>query len=40
MFVFASDDGIEVLKKAKIISVDGTFRSCPPPFLQVTKLTF
>jgi hypothetical protein len=38
--VFASDTGIEVLKKAKIISVDGTFRSCPPPFLQVTKFNY
>jgi hypothetical protein len=36
MMIFASDLGIEVLSKAKIISVDGTFRSCPPPFLQVT----
>jgi hypothetical protein len=33
--VFASNEGIEVLKRAKTISIDGTFTSCPPPFIQV-----
>ena len=35
MLVYASDAGIEVLQRASIISVDGTFASCPAPFLQV-----
>ena len=35
MLVYASDAGIEVLRRASIISVDGTFASCPAPFLQV-----
>jgi len=35
MLVFASDFGIEVLEKAAVISIDGTFRSAPEPFCQV-----
>jgi hypothetical protein len=35
LMVFASDSGIEVLRRAKTISVDGTFTSVPPPFLQL-----
>ena len=35
VLIFASDAGIEVLQRAKVISVDGTFSSSPPPFLQL-----
>jgi hypothetical protein len=35
IMVFASDSGIEVLRRAKTISVDGTFSSVPGPFLQL-----
>ena len=38
MMVFASDAGIEVLRRTTTISVDGTFNSCPPPFIQVFVL--
>jgi hypothetical protein len=36
LLVFVSDSGVEVLKRAKTISVYGTFNSCPAPFLQVS----
>jgi hypothetical protein len=35
MIICASDTGLEVLKRAEVLSVDGTFASCPPPFVQV-----
>jgi hypothetical protein len=35
LMVFASDSGVQVLRRAETISVDGTFTSCPPPFVQV-----
>jgi len=38
MMVFASDAGIEVLRRSKTISVDGTFSSTPAPFTQVFVL--
>ncbi len=33
--VFASDFAIEKLEMAEVISVDGTFSTCPPPFHQL-----
>jgi hypothetical protein len=39
MIICASDTGFEVLKRAKTISVDGTFATCPPPFLQVKNFS-
>jgi hypothetical protein len=35
MMVFASDTGIELLRRATTISVDGTFSSVPAPFIQL-----
>jgi hypothetical protein len=36
MIICASDTGLEVLKRAEVLSVDGTFASCPSPFIQVS----
>lgn len=33
--IFASDRSLEILKKAEIISVDGTFGTAPAPFYQI-----
>jgi hypothetical protein len=33
--VFASNEGVEVLRRSPFISVDGTFGSSPPPFGQL-----
>ena len=35
MAIFASEFGIEMLKKAPIIAVDGTFSTCPSPWCQL-----
>jgi hypothetical protein len=35
LMIFASDSGIEALRRASTISVDGTFSTAPPPFVQV-----
>ncbi|MBM3938788.1 MAG: transposase [Sphingomonadales bacterium] len=35
MAIFASDYGISVLEKARVIYVDGTFSKAPAPFCQL-----
>ena len=35
MLVFYSDWGASVLAEAELIAVDGTFKTCPPPFYQL-----
>lgn len=35
MLIFASENGLQLLQQAKIISCDGTFSTCPPPFCQL-----
>ena len=36
--IFASDFGLELLKKAPVIAVDGTFQTCPVPWCQLFVL--
>jgi len=35
MAIFASDTGLEILGKAKILAMDGTFLTSPRPFTQL-----
>jgi hypothetical protein len=35
LVVFFSNMGVATLKTANEISIDGTFRTCPPPFKQL-----
>jgi len=35
MAIFASDHAIDILEKAHVISVDGTFDTAPAPFCQI-----
>lgn len=35
MLVFCSEFGASALEQAEIIGVDGTFKTCPPPFYQL-----
>ena len=36
--IFASDFGLDLLKKAPVIAVDGTFQTCPVPCCQLFVL--
>jgi hypothetical protein len=35
MLVFGSNEAVEVLRRSPLISVDGTFDTAPPPFVQL-----
>jgi len=35
MAVFASDRGLEILSRTNCVALDGTFKTSPPPFLQL-----
>ena len=36
--IFASEFGVEMLQKAPVIAVDGTFSTCPTPWCQLFVL--
>jgi len=38
MAIFASDFGLQLLQKAPVIAVDGTFSTCPAPWCQLFVL--